>query len=118
VNYPGLSNHPHYKLAQQLLPKGAGSVLSFGLEGGLVAGLAFMDALQLATNLANVGDSRTLVLHPASTTHSRLDAAALKAAGISADMLRVSVGLEALADIQTDFSRGLKAALKATAVKE
>lgn len=117
VNYPGLSSHPQYELAKQLLPKGAGSMLSFGVQGGLQAGLAFMDALQLSTNLANVGDSRTLVLHPASTTHSRLDAAALKAAGISADMLRVSVGLEALTDIQADFSRGLKAALK-LAVKE
>ena len=112
VNYPGLSSHPQYELAQYLLPKGAGSILSFGVQGGLAAGLAFMDALQLATNLANVGDARTLVLHPASTTHSRLDAAALKAAGISADMLRVSVGLESLQDIQADFSRGLKAALK------
>lgn len=117
VNYPGLSTHPHYQLAQRLLPKGAGSILSFGVQGSLVAGLAFMDALQLATNLANVGDSRTLVLHPASTTHSRLDAQALQAAGISEDMLRVSVGLEALQDIQADFSRGLKAALKRAAVK-
>lgn len=118
VNYPGLATHPHYALAQQFMPKGAGSILSFGIQGGLAAGLAFMDALQLATNLANVGDSRTLVLHPASTTHSRLDAPALKAAGISIDMLRVSVGLEALQDIQADFSRGLKAALKLVAVKE
>lgn len=115
VNYPGLNSHPHYELAKYLLPKGVGSILSFGVQGGLRAGLAFMDALQLATNLANVGDSRTLVLHPASTTHSRLDAAALKAAGISADMLRVSVGLEALQDIQADFSRGLKAASKLAA---
>lgn len=112
VNYPGLTSHPHYKLAQQLMPKGAGSILSFGIQGGLPAGLAFMDALQLATHLANVGDSRTLVLHPASTTHSRLDAPALQTAGISADLLRVSVGLEALQDIQADFSRGLKAAAK------
>ena len=115
VNYPGLSSHPQYELAKQLMPKGAGSVLSFGVQSGLQAGLAFMDALQLATNLANVGDSRTLVLHPASTTHSRLDAAALKAAGISTDMLRVSVGLEGFPDIQADFSRGLKAALKLAA---
>lgn len=112
VNYPGLSTHPQYSLAQKLMPKGVGSILSFGIQGGLAAGLAFMDALQLATNLANVGDSRTLVLHPASTTHSRLDSQAQQAAGISADLLRVSVGLEALQDIQADFSRGLKAAAK------
>lgn len=112
VNYPGFNSHPQFALAQTLMPKGAGSVLSFGIQGGLAAGLAFIDALQLATNLANVGDSRTLVLHPASTTHSRLDLLAQQAAGISADMLRVSVGLEALEDIQADFSRGLKAAAK------
>lgn len=112
VNYPGLSTHPQYVLAQELMPQGAGSILSFGIHGGLAAGLAFMDALQLGTNLANVGDSRTLVLHPASTTHSRLDSQAQQAAGISADLLRVSVGLEALQDIQADFSRGLKAAAK------
>ncbi len=110
VNHPGLDDHPNKALADQLFPKGAGSVLSFGVKGGRAAGAAFMDALQLATNLANVGDARTLVLHPGSTTHSRLDAAAMQAAGISEDMIRVSVGIEALKDIKADFSLGLKAA--------
>ncbi|MEZ5479738.1 MAG: PLP-dependent transferase [Thiolinea sp.] len=112
VNYPGLESHRSHALAGQLFPNGAGSILSFGVKGGRAAGAAFMDALQLATNLANVGDSRTLVLHPGSTTHSRLDAAAMQAAGISEDMIRVSVGLESLRDIKADFARGLKAAQK------
>ena len=87
--------------------------MSFGVAGGIDAGKAFMDALQLATNLANVGDSRTLVLHPASTTHSRLDAKARKAAGIQDDLIRVSVGIESLRDIKSDFTRGFKAAQRA-----
>ncbi|MEM6987974.1 MAG: O-acetylhomoserine aminocarboxypropyltransferase/cysteine synthase family protein [Pseudomonadota bacterium] len=110
VNHPSLKDHPNHALAQSLFPKGAGSILSFGVAGGIDAGKAFMDALQLATNLANVGDSRTLVLHPASTTHSRLDAAARKAAGIRDDLIRVSVGIESLRDIKADFTRGFKAA--------
>ncbi|MEZ5450260.1 MAG: O-acetylhomoserine aminocarboxypropyltransferase/cysteine synthase family protein [Thiolinea sp.] len=73
VNHPSLDTHPHHALAKQLFPQGAGSILTFGIKGGVPAGMAFMDALQLATNLANVGDSRTLVLHPASTTHLRPD---------------------------------------------
>ena len=75
-----------------------------------MAGAAFMDALQLATNLANVGDSRTLVLHPASTTHSRLDAKAMQAAGIGEDLIRVSVGIESFRDIKNDLNNGLRAA--------
>lgn len=110
VNHPGLESHPNHQLANTLFPDGAGSVLSFGVKGGRTAGAAFMDALQLATNLANVGDSRTLVLHPASTTHSRLDANAMLAAGISEDLIRVSVGIESFRDIKADFSNGLRAA--------
>ena len=112
VNHPNLDSHPNKALADQLFPKGAGSILSFGVKGGREAGAAFMDALQLATNLANVGDSRTLVLHPATTTHSRLDHAAMQAAGISEDLIRVSVGIEAWRDIKADFAAGLKAAQK------
>lgn len=116
VNHPSLNSHPNKALADQLFPNGAGSILSFGVKGGRAAGAAFMDALQLATNLANVGDSRTLVLHPGSTTHSRLDAEAMQAAGISEDMIRVSVGIEALKDIKADFTRGFKAAQRAVGV--
>ncbi len=118
VNHPSLESHPNQDLAKTLLPKGAGSVLSFGIKGGRSAGITFMDALQLATNLANVGDSRTLVLHPASTTHSRMDAEAMKAAGISEELIRVSVGIESLRDIKADFSRGLKAAQKVEAMAQ
>ena len=110
VNHPSLPDHPHAELTARLFPNGAGSILSFGVKGGKRAGAAFMDALTLATNLANVGDSRTLVLHPGSTTHSRLDAGALAAAGIGEDLIRVSVGLESLRDIQADFQQGMKAA--------
>ena len=113
VNHPSLESHPNHTLAKDLFPDGAGSVLSFGVAGGIEAGKAFMDALEMSTNLANVGDSRTLVLHPASTTHSRLDAPARKAAGISDDLIRVSVGIEALRDIKADFNRGFKAAQRA-----
>lgn len=112
VNHPSLDSHPNQELAKELLPNGAGSILSFGVKGGREAGAAFMDALQLATNLANVGDSRTLVLHPGSTTHSRMDADAMTAAGISEDLIRVSVGIESLRDIKGDFSLGLRAAQK------
>lgn len=110
VNHPSLESHPNHHLVESLFPKGAGSILSFGVKGGRAAGAALMDGLQLATNLANVGDSRTLVLHPASTTHSRLDAAAMEAAGIKEDLIRVSVGIESIRDIKNDFSNGLRAA--------
>ncbi len=115
VNHPDLPEHPNAALAKQLFPQGAGSILSFGVKGGADAGAAFMDALTLASNLANVGDSRTLVLHPGSTTHSRLDADAMAAAGISPDLIRVSVGIESIRDIKADFSLGLKAAAKVAA---
>ncbi len=110
VNHPSLPSHANHDLVASLFPKGAGSILSFGVKGGRDAGAAFMDALQLATNLANVGDSRTLVLHPASTTHSRLDAKAMKAGGISEDLIRVSVGIESFRDIKNDLANGLRAA--------
>jgi len=87
-------------------------MLSFGVKGGREAGAAFINALQLSSNLANVGDSRTLVLHPGSTTHSRLTEEELIAAGISGDMIRVSVGIESFADIKADFASGLRAAAK------
>lgn len=112
VNYPSLPGNPSHELAATLFPEGAGSVLCFGVAGGRAGGAAFIDALQLASNLANVGDARTLVLHPATTTHSRLNAEEMKAGGISEDMIRISVGLEDFRDIKNDLSRGLKAAQK------
>ncbi len=112
VNYPGQDADQADKV-ERLFPNGAGSILTFGLKGGREAGAAFMDALQLATDLANVGDSRTLVLHPGSTTHSRLDPEAMVAAGISEDLIRVSVGIEGFKDIRNDFELGFRAARRA-----
>ena len=96
-----------------MFPKGAGAMLCFGVTGGRKGGAAFIDTVSLATHLANVGDSRTLVLHPGSTTHSRLSKEAMEAAGISEDLIRVSVGLEDINDIKSDFAKGIKAALRA-----
>ena len=96
----------------QLFPKGAGSVICFGVTGGRKGGEAFINSVSLASHLANVGDSRTLVLHPGSTTHSRLTGEALEAAGISEDLIRVSVGLEDIKDLKADFAKGLKAAAR------
>lgn len=113
VNHPDLESNPTHNVATELFPKGAGSMLCFGVKGGRACGAAFIDALQLSSNLANVGDARTLVLHPASTTHSRLDDEAMLKAGIGPDMIRVSVGIESIRDICADFALGLKAANKA-----
>ena len=110
VNHPDLPSNPSNTIARELFPNGAGSMLCFGVVGGRAGGGAFIDSLKLASNLANVGDSRTLVLHPGSTTHSRLTHDAMVAAGISEDLIRVSVGIEGIKDIQADFANGLRAA--------
>jgi len=102
-------SHPDYELAQRLYPKGAGAILSFGVKGGRRAGQAFIEAVQLATHLANVGDAKTLVIHPASTTHGQLTPEQLVTAGISEDLVRLSVGLEDPDDIIDDLERALKA---------
>ena len=115
VNHPDLPENPTCEIAKELFPNGAGSMLCFGVKGGREGGAAFINSLKLSSNLANVGDSRTLVLHPASTTHSRLDDEAMKASGTSPDLIRVSVGIESVNDIINDFKVGLKAVEKATA---
>jgi O-acetylhomoserine (thiol)-lyase len=107
VNYLGLPEHPNHKLAQKYLTGGFGSVFGFGLQGGKRAGEEFINSVKLASHLANVGDARTLVLHPASTTHQQLSGAAQKAAGISADFIRVSVGLENVNDLIADFEQAI-----------
>ena len=112
VSYPELEGHPDRALAAQLLPKGCGAVFSFDLEGGREAGIAFVDALDLFSHLANVGDAKSLVIHPASTTHHRMDNAALQAAGITAGTIRLSVGLEQASDLINDLRQGLRAAAK------
>jgi O-acetylhomoserine (thiol)-lyase len=109
VSYPGLPSHRDYALAQKLLPKGCGSVFSFELNTDRSGGIAFVEALNVFSHLANVGDARSLIIHPASTTHFRMDAAALAAAGIGGGTLRISVGLEDPKDLIDDLTRGLKA---------
>jgi O-acetylhomoserine (thiol)-lyase len=117
VGYPELEGHPDRALAAQLLPRGCGAVFSFDLRGGRAAGVAFVDALNVFSHLANVGDAKSLVIHPASTTHHRMDAEALKAAGIGEGTIRLSVGLEDVEDLIDDLSQGLRAAAKLTEVK-
>jgi O-acetylhomoserine (thiol)-lyase len=113
VGYPELQGHPSHALAQRLLPRGCGAVFSFDLKGSRRQGVAFIEALKLFSHLANVGDARSLVIHPASTTHFRMDDAALAAAGIGPGTIRLSIGLEDPADLIDDLKRALKAAEKA-----
>ncbi|WP_321814630.1 MULTISPECIES: O-acetylhomoserine aminocarboxypropyltransferase [unclassified Paraburkholderia] len=115
VAYPELENHRDYALAQRLLPRGAGAVFSFDLAGGREAGKRFIESLSLFSHLANVGDARSLVIHPASTTHFRMDEAALEAAGIGAGTIRLSIGLEDPDDLIDDLKRALKASQKGSA---
>lgn len=112
VNHPDLPDHPDHALAKQLFPRGAGAVLSFELKGGRAAGKRFIDSLQLFSHLANIGDAKSLVIHPASTTHHRMDAEALAAAGIAEGLVRLSVGLEDPADLIDDLNTALRAASK------
>ena len=112
VSHPDLPSHSSHELAKKYLPKGAGSIISFGVEGGRDAGKAFIENVQLASHLANVGDAKTLIIHPATTTHSRINAEQLVAAGITDDMVRLSVGLEDIEDIKADFENGFRAAIK------
>jgi len=112
VSYPELDSHPDYQLAKTLLPKGAGSVFTFSIRGDRAAGVRFVDALKVFSHLANVGDARSLVIHPASTTHFRVPGAQLLAAGITEGTMRLSVGLEDADDLIEDLARGLKLSQK------
>ena len=109
VKHPRVPTHPDFEMAKRLYPKGVGSILSFGVKGGRSAGRKFIEAVQLATHLANVGDAKTLVIHPGSTTHGQLTPAQLEVSGISEDLIRLSVGLEDPQDIVEDLERALKA---------
>ncbi|MBC8379563.1 MAG: homocysteine synthase [Planctomycetes bacterium] len=109
VNYPGLPSHPNYDLAKKYLPDGQGAILGFGIKGGVEAGKKFINQVELASHLANVLDSKTLVIHPASTTHQQLNEQEQLAAGVTPDYVRVSVGTEHIADIIDDFDQALKA---------
>ncbi len=112
VSYPELESHPDHELAKRILPHGCGAVFTFSLKGGRVAGRRFIEALKVFSHLANVGDAKSLVIHPATTTHYRMDEAALRAAGITEGTVRLSVGLENPDDLVEDLSRALYASQK------
>ncbi len=107
VNYPGLASHQSYERAKKYLPRGAGGIIGFGIRGGKKAGVKFINAVRLASHLANIGDAKTLVIHPASTTHQQLSEAEQKAAGVSPEFIRLSVGIEDVEDIRADLDQAL-----------
>ncbi|MBP2017907.1 O-acetylhomoserine (thiol)-lyase [Symbiobacterium terraclitae] len=111
VQYPGLPDHPGHVLAQRYLKGGFGGMLVFGLKGGLEAGARFIDSVRLFSHVANVGDAKSLVIHPASTTHSQLSPAQREAAGVGDDLIRVSVGIEGVADLLADLDQALEKAM-------
>ena len=113
VNYPGLPDNKYFLLAKKYLPKGASGLLNFGVKGGARAGERFIEAAQFMSHLANIGDAKTLVIHPASTTHRQMDEAEQIRAGVTADMVRMSVGIESLDDILWDIDQALQEAAKA-----
>jgi O-acetylhomoserine/O-acetylserine sulfhydrylase len=112
VSYPGLEEHPHHQRARKYLKNGFGGVLSFGIKGGYDAGKKFINAVKLASHLANVGDAKTLVIHPSSTTHQQLTDAEQRSAGVTADHIRVSAGIEHIDDIKEDFAEAFAASAK------
>jgi len=110
VNYPGLPDHPHHANAVKYLPSGAGALIGFGIKGGRNAGIKFINSVTLASHLANIGDAKTLVIHPASTTHQQLSEAEQAAAGVTPEYIRISGGIEDGEDIKADLDQALKAA--------
>lgn len=110
VNYPGLASSPEYERSRQYLPRGQGAILTFGIKGGLKAGIKFIDSLQLFSHLANVGDAKSLVIHPASTTHQQLTPEQRLATGVSEEMIRLSIGLEDVNDLIADLDQALQKA--------
>jgi O-acetylhomoserine (thiol)-lyase len=112
VNYPGLASHTDYEMARKYLPDGQGALLGFGIQGGIDAGKAFINATGLCSHLANIGDAKTLVIHPASTTHQQLSAEEQAKAGVTPDYIRISVGIEDVRDILADLDQALAASAK------
>ena len=108
VNYPGLENHPFHKAACEWFPKGCGAIMGFGIKGGYDAGKSFINSVKLLSHLANIGDAKTLCIHPASTTHSQLNATEQKAAGVNPEFIRLSIGLEDADDVIADIDQALK----------
>jgi O-acetylhomoserine (thiol)-lyase len=113
VNYPGLDSSPWHGLQERYLPKGAGAVLAFGIDGGADAGRAFIEGLELFSHLANVGDAKSLAIHPASTTHSQLTDDEQLTTGVRADLVRLSIGIESIDDILADLEGGFAAVKEA-----
>jgi O-acetylhomoserine (thiol)-lyase len=111
VDFPGLESHPYHENARRLLRNGFGSVLTFGIKGGDAAARLFIDSVELASHLANVGDAKTLVIHPGSTTHQQLSDEEQRAAGVRPDQIRVSVGIEHIDDIKEDFDQAFAIAV-------
>jgi O-acetylhomoserine (thiol)-lyase len=118
VNYAGLPTSPWYELGRKLAPKGTGAVLAFELAGGIDAGKAFVDALSLHSHVANIGDVRSLVIHPASTTHAQLSPAEQLATGVTPGLVRLAVGIEGIDDILADLEQGFAAAKPFSGVSE
>ena len=107
VTYPGLKSHPDYERSKRYVPKGPGAIMGFGVKGGLEAGRKFIDNLKLFSHLANVGDAKSLAIHPASTTHAQLSAEEQAAAGVTPDFIRLSIGIEDIDDILWDLDQAL-----------
>ncbi|MCJ8007647.1 O-acetylhomoserine aminocarboxypropyltransferase/cysteine synthase family protein [Lederbergia wuyishanensis] len=117
VSYPGLEDHPSYELSKKYFPKGAGAIIVFGIKGGREAGRATIDNVKLFSHVANVGDAKSLIIHPASTTHQQLSAEELKLTGVTEELIRLAVGLEAIEDITGDLEQAIAKAVEATSVK-
>jgi O-acetylhomoserine/O-acetylserine sulfhydrylase len=118
VSYAGLPSHPSHRLAKKYLKKGFGGVLCFGIKGGLPVAKVFIESVKIASHLANVGDSRTLLIHPASTTHQQLSEEEQLASGVTADLVRISVGIEHIDDIKFDLDQALNIAAATAGVKQ
>jgi O-acetylhomoserine (thiol)-lyase len=112
VTYPGLAEHPSHQTAARYLTRGYGGILGFGIKGGLNAGRKFINSVKLLSHLANIGDAKSLVIHPASTTHQQLTAAEQTATGVTADYIRLAIGLEHIEDIKRDIEQALQASQK------
>jgi O-acetylhomoserine (thiol)-lyase len=108
VSYPSLPSSPYHSLAKKYLPKGSGAIFTFGIKGGLAAGKKFIESVQLFSHLANVGDAKSLVIHPASTTHAQLSEEEQLAGGVSPDLIRLSIGLEDVEDLLWDLEQALE----------
>lgn len=117
VSYPGHPSHPDRELAAKYLPKGAGSIIVFGIKGGREAGAKLIDSITLFAHVANVGDAKSLIIHPASTTHQQLDAEELKASGVSEDLIRLSIGIENVEDLIDDLESAIEAATGVASLK-